>query len=76
MVTECPPILEFDRVKVTSPLEKAFLKFQKPSPIQSAVWPVLMANRDVVGIAETGYDFIPNILFTIDRLNLVARSSS
>lgn len=51
---EFPPILKFDQVKVTNPLEKAFLKFEKPSPIQSAVWPVLMAKRDVVGIAETG----------------------
>ncbi|KAG0145627.1 hypothetical protein CROQUDRAFT_45527 [Cronartium quercuum f. sp. fusiforme G11] len=54
ILTELPPILAFDCVRVTSPLEKAFLKFQKPSPIQSAVWPVLMAKRDVVGIAETG----------------------
>lgn len=30
------------------------LKFQKPTPIQACCWPVLLSNKDVVGIAETG----------------------
>ncbi|WAQ92793.1 hypothetical protein PtA15_17A275 [Puccinia triticina] len=54
IVTELPPVLKFEDVVVHDSLRKAFSSFQKPSPIQSAVWPVLMAGRDVVGIAETG----------------------
>ncbi|MBW0464162.1 hypothetical protein O181_003877 [Austropuccinia psidii MF-1] len=49
-----PPVLDFEAVQVHDSLRKAFLTFQKPSPIQSAVWPVLLVGRDVVGIAETG----------------------
>ncbi|KAH9808184.1 P-loop containing nucleoside triphosphate hydrolase protein [Melampsora americana] len=51
---EFPPILSFDEVQVNHSLSNAFLKFQKPTPIQSSVWPVLISKRDVVGIAETG----------------------
>jgi len=29
-------------------------RFQKPTPIQAQCWPILMARRDIVGIAETG----------------------
>jgi ATP-dependent RNA helicase DBP3 len=54
IVTQLPPVLKFEDVVVHDSLRKAFSAFQKPSPIQSAVWPVLMAGRDVVGIAETG----------------------
>ena len=28
--------------------------FEKPSPIQSAAWPVCLQGRDMVGIAQTG----------------------
>jgi ATP-dependent RNA helicase DBP3 len=28
--------------------------FEKPSVIQSQCWPVLLAGRDIVGIASTG----------------------
>ncbi|CAL1299602.1 unnamed protein product [Larinioides sclopetarius] len=28
--------------------------FEKPTPIQSQVWPIAMSGRDVVGIAKTG----------------------
>jgi len=53
-VTQLPPVLKFEDVVIHDSLRKAFSTFQKPSPIQSAVWPVLMAGRDAVGIAETG----------------------
>ncbi|KAG8178144.1 hypothetical protein JTE90_006283 [Oedothorax gibbosus] len=29
-------------------------KFEKPTPIQSQVWPISMSGRDLVGIAQTG----------------------
>lgn len=28
--------------------------FEKPTPIQSQVWPIALSGRDVVGIAKTG----------------------
>lgn len=28
--------------------------FEKPSPIQSQAWPVLMKGEDLIGIAQTG----------------------
>lgn len=49
-----PPVLRFEDVKVHTSLRAAFSTFEKPSPIQSAVWPVLISGRDVIGIAETG----------------------
>ena len=29
-------------------------KFEKPTAIQSQVWPVALSGRDLVGIAQTG----------------------
>lgn len=28
--------------------------FEKPSPIQSQAWPVLLKGEDLIGIAQTG----------------------
>ena len=33
---------------------RATTKFAKPTPIQSQCWPIMMAQRDVIGVAETG----------------------
>ncbi|KAJ2791022.1 RNA-dependent ATPase, partial [Coemansia helicoidea] len=38
----------------SSKLLKACAGFAKPTPIQSACWPIIAAGRDAVGIAETG----------------------
>eukprot|EP01087_Luapelamoeba_hula_P008778 TRINITY_DN221_c0_g1_i1.p1 TRINITY_DN221_c0_g1~~TRINITY_DN221_c0_g1_i1.p1 ORF type:complete len:594 (-),score=127.11 TRINITY_DN221_c0_g1_i1:23-1699(-) len=35
-------------------LSQVSTRFQKPTPIQAQCWPILMAKRDIVGIAETG----------------------
>ncbi|KAJ2508368.1 RNA-dependent ATPase [Coemansia sp. RSA 2052] len=48
------PYLEFSQTPFGSDILKACSKFSKPTPIQSACWPVVTAARDVVGIAETG----------------------
>lgn len=52
------PFLSFNelRGKVSDGIcdELDRLNFQKPTPIQSCCWPVLLSDRDVVGIAETG----------------------
>ena len=29
-------------------------KFEKPTPIQAQAWPIVLAGRDTIGIAETG----------------------
>ncbi|KAJ2683185.1 RNA-dependent ATPase, partial [Coemansia spiralis] len=48
------PVLEFSQSPFSSKLLKACSGFAKPTPIQSACWPIIAAARDVVGIAETG----------------------
>ncbi|KAI9503055.1 RNA-dependent ATPase [Coemansia spiralis] len=48
------PFLEFSQTPFSSSILKACKSFSKPTPIQSACWPVITADRDVIGIAETG----------------------
>ena len=52
------PMLSFAELKgrIDERLERELErnKFQKPTPIQACCWSVLLADRDVVGIAETG----------------------
>ncbi|PWN35454.1 P-loop containing nucleoside triphosphate hydrolase protein [Meira miltonrushii] len=52
------PMLSFDELKgrIDDRLKKELdsNKFTKPTPIQACCWSVLLANKDVVGIAETG----------------------
>ncbi|KAJ2367585.1 RNA-dependent ATPase [Coemansia sp. RSA 2611] len=48
------PFLEFSQAPFGSKLLKACAKFAKPTPIQSACWPMITKAQDVVGIAETG----------------------
>ena len=39
-------------VKVMAAISKA--GFEKPSPIQSQCWPIVMNEHDLIGIAKTG----------------------
>ncbi|KAI7826382.1 P-loop containing nucleoside triphosphate hydrolase protein [Kickxella alabastrina] len=48
------PFLDFKQAPFGHELMSACSKFSKPTPIQSACWPVVTAARDVIGIAETG----------------------
>ncbi|KAJ2829680.1 RNA-dependent ATPase [Coemansia erecta] len=48
------PFLEFSQTPFGSKILRACAKFSKPTPIQSACWPIITAARDVIGIAETG----------------------
>lgn len=52
------PMLSFAELKgrIDERLERELErnKFKSPTPIQACCWSVLLANRDVVGIAETG----------------------
>jgi ATP-dependent RNA helicase DBP3 len=40
--------------KLTTSFFTSTAGFARPTPIQSQCWPILLAKRDVVGIAETG----------------------
>ncbi len=46
----------FDRLGITGPVLKAILDlgYETPSPIQAATIPLLLAGRDVLGMAQTG----------------------
>ena len=48
------PVATFADAGFSPTVLRACAAFQKPTPIQSECWPVLMAGRDVVGVAETG----------------------
>lgn len=49
-----PPILAFTDLDVPSSLTAALAAFDKPTPVQAASWPVLLAGRDAIAIAKTG----------------------
>ncbi|KAK9383099.1 P-loop containing nucleoside triphosphate hydrolase protein [Kockiozyma suomiensis] len=48
------PVLSFSDIVLDSRVLKFLTKYPKPTPIQSAAWPALLAGRDVIGVAETG----------------------
>jgi ATP-dependent RNA helicase DBP3 len=49
-----PPHLSIPSLPVDAAISKFLTRFTSPTPIQACSWPPLLANRDVVGIAETG----------------------
>lgn len=49
-----PPCLSFDSLDVATAVKEGLAQYAKPTSIQSAVWPILLSGRDVVGVAETG----------------------
>ena len=53
-VENFPPALTFADASFPAELSVLFRGFEKPTPIQSEVWPKLSAGRDVIGISETG----------------------
>jgi len=48
------PIFDFADAGFSADLLNLTSSFTKPTPIQSQCWPILLANRDAIGIAETG----------------------
>lgn len=52
--TSFPPVLSFAALPLEDGIRKGLAAYTKPTPIQSASFPVMMGGRDVVGIAETG----------------------
>lgn len=49
-----PPVLSFAALPLDAGVRKGLAGYTKPTPIQSASFPVMMGGRDVIGIAETG----------------------
>ena len=50
-----PPVRTFDEVDFGEAVNKIVTKkFDKPYPIQSLAWPILLRGRDCIGIAQTG----------------------
>lgn len=49
-----PPVLSFAALPLDAGVRKGLAGYSKPTPIQSASFPVMMGGRDVIGIAETG----------------------
>ncbi|GAA5837007.1 hypothetical protein JCM3766R1_006503 [Sporobolomyces carnicolor] len=52
--TEFPPVLSFASLPLNAGVRKGLSGYTKPTPIQSAAFPVMLGGRDVIGIAETG----------------------
>eukprot|EP01135_Chromosphaera_perkinsii_P006061 Nk52_evm2s388 gene=Nk52_evmTU2s388 len=48
------PALAFKHAGFSEDIMKCLASFEKPTPIQSQTWPIVLSGRDVVGIAETG----------------------
>lgn len=49
------PTLAFNDKRLPANVVKASCStFTQPSPIQAQCWPILLANRDLIGLAETG----------------------
>jgi ATP-dependent RNA helicase DBP3 len=48
------PIRSFTEANFSDDILEATASFKTPSPIQSQCWPILLAGRDAIGIAETG----------------------
>lgn len=48
------PIYEFSELGFTDDLMSATKGFARPTPIQSQCWPIILCQRDVIGIAVTG----------------------
>ncbi|GAA5960220.1 hypothetical protein JCM3765_002507 [Sporobolomyces pararoseus] len=51
---EYPPVLSFASLPLNAGVRKGLSGYTKPTPIQSAAFPVMLGGRDVIGIAETG----------------------
>ncbi|KAI9313871.1 P-loop containing nucleoside triphosphate hydrolase protein [Dichotomocladium elegans] len=48
------PILKFNYTNLPERLLQVFKGFEAPTPIQATTWPITLAGRDIIGIAETG----------------------
>ncbi|GAA5908465.1 hypothetical protein JCM5296_002172 [Sporobolomyces johnsonii] len=52
--TDYPPVLSFAALPLNEGVRKGLSGYSKPTPIQSAAFPVMLGGRDMIGVAETG----------------------
>ncbi|EFJ51752.1 hypothetical protein VOLCADRAFT_103394 [Volvox carteri f. nagariensis] len=52
--TDIKPVLAFEHTGLPSDMLHATRNFVSPSPIQAQCWPIILAGRDLIGIAATG----------------------
>lgn len=67
------PVLSFSQLSVTDQLKEALSTFSNPTPIQACSWPVALAGKDVIGIAETGSG--KTLAFGIPALHHIANAA-
>lgn len=48
------PIFDFSELDFQADLLLSLSAFERPTPIQSQCWPIILSKRDLIGIAETG----------------------
>lgn len=51
---EFTTVLHFNELGLEEGIKQGLKNFEKPTPIQSASFPIMFGGRDVIGIAETG----------------------
>ncbi|KAI9298058.1 DEAD-domain-containing protein [Neoconidiobolus thromboides FSU 785] len=66
------PILKFNYAGFSSEILEYCKNFKEPTPIQSSCWPIILNNRDVVGIAQTGSG--KTLAFTLPALMHIKRT--
>ena len=49
------PVAAFADCGFSAPVLMATAAFSKPTPIQALCWPIMMAGRDCVGVANAGH---------------------
>ncbi|GLC47500.1 hypothetical protein PLESTB_000847600 [Pleodorina starrii] len=52
--TDIKPVLKFEHTGLPEAMLHATRNFVSPSPIQAQCWPIILAGRDLIGIAATG----------------------
>lgn len=71
------PVISFSELRTQFQLPQPLLKslflpsFKHPTPIQAQVWPIILAGRDVIGVAETGSG--KTLAFTLGALVYVLK---
>ncbi|KAK9315411.1 P-loop containing nucleoside triphosphate hydrolase protein [Lipomyces starkeyi] len=78
------PVLSFEELSIDERVLGFLKKYPKPTPIQSASWPFLLAGRDLIGVAETGsgktmafaVPAVAYLLSTVDKKKMKAKDAS
>jgi len=74
------PVPEFEWLDIDQNIMKITKKFQKPTAIQAQCWPVCLAGRDCIGVAETGSGkslgfLLPAVVHIMDQPPLTQKAN-